>query len=281
MTNAMLTRRISRNTHPLSEYDLRKYAPSIFAEHAHEDRGKSYKFFNSYELVRSLMNQGWEPIQAMESNTRIESRQGYLKHMIRFRRLGDDTRLINVGDTIFNLVFVNSHDASSSYQLHAGLLRLACTNGMIVSDRAFEPVRLRHAKLETEDVIDAQFRVLNELPVIGEQVRQFQAIELKPDERVEFARAALQLRWDNDESGKSTAPIRAEQLLSIMRPQDTRPDLYTTMNVVQEHLVRGGVSGRNSGGNNTTTRAVTGVDGNIKLNKAIWALTEAMASLKS
>ncbi|MBV8275090.1 MAG: DUF932 domain-containing protein, partial [Verrucomicrobia bacterium] len=31
------------------------------------------------------------------------------------------------------VVLVNSHDKSSAYQLHCGLFRLVCTNGMVIS----------------------------------------------------------------------------------------------------------------------------------------------------
>jgi hypothetical protein len=36
------------------------------------------------------------------------------------------------------VVLVNSHDKSSAYQLHCGLFRLVCTNGLVVSDDTFQ-----------------------------------------------------------------------------------------------------------------------------------------------
>src|SRR5437870_9536613 len=44
------------------------------------------------------------------------------------------------------LCLINSHDRSSAYQLHAGLYRFICANGMFVGDgNAFERVSIRHA----------------------------------------------------------------------------------------------------------------------------------------
>ncbi len=278
--NTALTRYVSKNQEVLNMRDLQQFAPSIFAEHASEGRSSAYRFYSTWTLLEALINRGWQPFQAFESRVLEPGKQGYQKHMIRLKQ--ENTELANVGDTAFNLILINSHDGKSSYQLHAGLFRRVCSNGLIVSDQTFEPIRLRHAKLTTDDVIDAQVRVIDEMPRIGDSVKQFQEIRLNEPERIEFARAALQLRWESDDNGKSTAPVTAGQLLYPRRWADREnQDLYTTYNVVQENLVRGGLHGANSNGGRTSTRAVTGVDSNVKLNKALWSLTEAMAKLKA
>jgi hypothetical protein len=54
--------------------------------------------------------------------------------------------------------------------------------------------------------------------------------------------------------------------------------------VIQENIVRGGLKGTTRGSNGrmrrTTTRPVKALDRNIKLNQALWVLTEKMAELK-
>ena len=63
------------------------------------------------------------------------------------------------------------------------------------------------------------------------------------------------------------------------RLEDRAPNLWTTYNKVQEHMLTGGVRGQTKTGKCTTTRAVQGVTENVKLNKALWTLTEEMAKL--
>lgn len=63
------------------------------------------------------------------------------------------------------------------------------------------------------------------------------------------------------------------------RFEDRDPSLWTTFNVVQENLIRGGLKGVGSTGRNMTTRAVASVHENVKLNKALWNLTQKMAEL--
>jgi hypothetical protein len=44
--------------------------------------------------------------------------------------------------------------------------------------------------------------------------------------------------------------------------------------------VKGGVAGRASTGRRLTTRAVGGVNENVKLNRALWTLADGLAQLK-
>ena len=109
-----------------------------------------------------------------------------------------------------------------------------------------------------------------------------QAIELKPAEQSLFANAALQLRYEPDGgTGNSTAPIRADQVIRPRRMEDAGNDVWRVFNRAQENLIRGGLHGRNATGRNTTTRAVTGIDQNVKLNRALWQLAEGMVAIKT
>lgn len=55
----------------------------------------------------------------------------------------------------------------------------------------------------------------------------------------------------------------------------------TTFSRVRENIFKGGLQGRSRNGRTTTTRAVTGIDQNLKLNRALWVLAEEMRKLKA
>jgi hypothetical protein len=73
-------------------------------------------------------------------------------------------------------------------------------------------------------------------------------------------------------------------LLSSRRFEDRRDDLWTVFNRVQENLTKGGLRGRSASGRAMSTRPVTGTgtgtgtgtDQNVKLNRALWMLADAM-----
>lgn len=39
-------------------------------------------------------------------------------------------------------------------------------------------------------------------------------------------------------------------------------------------MIKGGLNGRNKQGKRTRTRAVNGIDGDLKLNRALWLIAE-------
>ena len=76
-------------------------------------------------------------------------------------------------------------------------------------------------------------------------------------------------------------PITEAQVLNARRFEDRSDDLWTTFNRVQENLTRGGLHGRSRSGRAMSTRPVTGIDQNVKLNRALWVLADAMRRLKA
>jgi len=64
--------------------------------------------------------------------------------------------------------------------------------------------------------------------------------------------------------------------LEARRAEDSSSDLWTILNRVQEHLIRGGASDgrRDRNGRLRTVRALRGIDSKVTLNKALWGLAE-------
>lgn len=65
-----------------------------------------------------------------------------------------------------------------------------------------------------------------------------------------------------------------------LRYGDDKPDLWTTYNVVQEHLLRGGdryVGTGSAGVRRTSTRPVGSLTVGQRLNRALWSLAEEFA----
>jgi hypothetical protein len=105
---------------------------------------------------------------------------------------------------------------------------------------------------------------------------------MKPEASAALAEAAHVLRFA-DADGDINTPIRPDQLLIPRRRDDRANDLWTTFNVVQENVIKGGLSamGRDANGRRrrTTTRQVNGIDQDVRLNKALFVLAERMAGI--
>ena len=70
-----------------------------------------------------------------------------------------------------------------AYQLHAGIYRRICANGLVLSSHSFQAIRFRHAGLLAQEVVQASFRLLDFLPRVGELVERFRAHRLQPRRR--------------------------------------------------------------------------------------------------
>lgn len=269
-----------RSDYPLSNEIIAKFAPSVLAAEAHESRGERYAFIPTINILDGLRAEGFEPYEVRQTRCRDAGKREHTKHLVRLRHPDAGAATFG-GKEVPEIVLLNSHDGSSSYQLMSGLFRMVCSNGLIAGDIC-DDIRIRHSGNVVEDVIEGSFRVLDNLKMVGERVEQYKAIELARPEQLLLAEAATEVRWGSDpETGTSLAPIYSfDQLVRPHRWEDKKSDLWTTFNVIQENLVGGGLRGRSTSGRRTTTREVGGVNENVKLNRALWKLADSFAKLK-
>lgn len=265
---------------PITPDALRRAVPSIFAEEAHDSRSDRYAYIPTMAVLEAMTREGFQVVHARQSRTRDEGRREHTKHMIRLRHAG--TQVKAVGDVFPEIVLVNSHDGTSSYQISAGLFRLACTNGMVVADQRIETTRVSHSGDPRARVIEGSFSVLQGAVTALEAPREWSGIGLGRDAREALAEAAHVLRFA-DADGETTTPIKPTSLLVPRRYDDRKDDLWTTFNVVQENVIRGGITGTGQDADGrprrTTSRAVNGIDQDVRLNKALWILGEKMAGM--
>ena len=262
---------------------LRAVAPSIFAGSAHAKVSDRYSFLPTATVVDGLRAEGWAPVWAGEQKIRLSDRKGFQKHMIRLART-DDLKLTQAERP--ELILVNSHDRSSAYQLHAGVFRFVCSNGMILADTVFARISIMHVNFDPATVIEASFNVVREMPRIADLLEGYKARQLTSLEHRAFGEAALILKYDSLEK----APVGVDKILAHRRSEDAKPTLYNALNVVQENMIEGGqrdwnrrrpanpdrpTSTRRFFGK---TRPVNGLDENVRLNKALWHLAESLRS---
>jgi hypothetical protein len=269
-------------TEPLSDDAIRALAPSAFAIAAHESRSARYAYIPTAAVVDGMRAEGFLPVFARQARSRDASRREHTKHMLRFRRQGASIAR-RVGDTFPEIVLVNSHDGTSSYHLMSGMFRLVCLNGMVVADRHGAEIKVPHKGDVVREVIEGSHVVLEESHRALDAADAWAGVTLGRDEQMALAEAAHVLRF-GDAAGEAGTPIRPAQLLDARRSADRSDDLWTVFNRVQEYTIRGGLSAWSRDPNGRprriTSREVTGIDQDVRLNRALWLLGERMAALK-
>lgn len=256
----------------LSDEQIRKAAPSVFAETPWTNMTNKYLFVPTAEIVSGMRREGFEVVQALQGSSRIEGKKDFTKHLIRFAV----PQAEQVNGSVPELVLINSHDGTTSYRLMMGVFRMICQNGLLMASNVIEDLRFRHSKSLADEIIEGTGTLVREIPRVQDQIERLSNIKLLPNETAAFARAAHLLRWE-----EGHAPVQPEQLLQARRQADFGPDLYTTLNVVQENIMKGGLHGHTATKKRTTTRAVQGVTENVRLNQALSVLANEMARLKA
>lgn len=261
---------------PIALDDLAQIAPSVFAEEKHESRSDRYAYIPTGDVVRALVREGFQPYSVLQGGSRDEGKRGFTKHLIRFRH---ESTSLAVGGNHLEVCLLNSHDGTSAYKLFAGVFRLVCSNGLVVSEGDVESVRVPHKGDVTNQVVEGCVRVLGALPELNDRIERFSSLQLSAGEQRAFATAALVAKY-----GEKEAPFSAEKLLTPHRREDLEPTAWNTLNIVQENLIRGGVryiADDNRGRPvRRTSRATNSVDGNLNINRAIWTLASELAKLK-
>ncbi|WP_314349651.1 DUF932 domain-containing protein [Hafnia paralvei] len=256
---------VIRKDRPLTHDELFRTVPSIFSETKHNSRSERYTYIPTITLLDNLKREGFQPFFACQTRVRDLSKREHTKHMLRLRREGQIT-----GNQVPEIILLNSHDGSSSYQMLPGLFRAVCQNGLICGE-TFGEVRVPHKGDVVERVIEGAYEVLGIFGRVDEKREEMQQMILPPPAQQALAKAALTYRF-----GDEHHPVTESQILSPRRWQDESPDLWTTYQRIQENLIKGGLRGRNAQGRNQQTRAVRGIDGDVKLNRALWVMAETM-----
>ena len=251
-----------------------------------------YSFFSTMDVINQLSHENWLPVSAQEQRVKDgNGRQGYQKHMVRFRQPG--TVLSAVGGIAPEIVMTNSHDASSSYTLMAGFFRLACLNGLIVSEGEFGSIRMRHMGFQPEDVVDASYKIIEEIPQLIDKIGSYRDIILSRAEQDIFGESALALKFDAEVIRNGNLAVINDrhfslpELLKPTRSTAGEPSLWNTFNAVQEKFTKGNSFERTTRMVNgkihrqEKVRGINGLNETVRVNRGLWHLMEKMRELKA
>lgn len=271
------------NRQPLTDEALRRLAPAAFAEAPAGDVSDKYAFIPTSRVIAALRGEGWTPVMAREQRVLNEDRVMVAKHSIHFQH-GEIKQLDKVGDVVPELILTNAHDRTSAYNAVLGIWRLACGNGMVVRDTNIMEARIRHVGYTDDAVRNASELIIEAAPQVVQRVEAYRNTILDEQEQMAFAVSAALAKWKVDLPEQ--LPFDPRKLVdTVRRHADEGPDLWHVMNRVQENLVRGGIKylGKRTSimrPPRRTSRPITGLSEDLRVNRAVWTLAENMRRIK-
>jgi len=219
---------------------IREQAPSVFTKNGSHETSDKYTHIPTDRIIQDMELLGWGVVDAKEVKARKNSTKGFQKHLLVFRNndvviSGDD------GDTVFpQILLTNSHDGKNSFTFTAGLFRLVCENGLVVSTTEFESMKIRHMGYDFETLQDTIKAMVEKLPLTVEAMNKLRQTELSQEAALEFARKAVEVRFGENETNTQHIQVDLIELLEPTRNEDRGSDLWSIFNVVQEKIMDGG-----------------------------------------
>jgi hypothetical protein len=262
---------------PLSDQDLKRQCPSIFAEAPRNDVSSRYGFVSSAKVLTALRENGFVPTHARDYNKRDPSNRGFAKHLVRFRQESASLKKLVKGDVVPQIIMVNSHDRSSLFQFFGGLFRLVCSNGLMVSESSVvSPIVVRHTTSTVNEVLQACDALIKAQKGVFEHVNEMRGTTLDEKRALRFANEALELRPTR------AGAIESSKLLESRRTEDAGMDLWSVYNRVQENLMRGGLAGVTAANRAVVTRGVDSINADLHINTGLWRLAmEAITTART
>jgi|TARA_R110000744_G_scaffold118769_1_gene221677 hypothetical protein len=275
----------NENAEFLTTQQLREQVPAAFSDHASPEVSDRYGFISTAAAIDILAQNGFHATKAIQKPSRNSGNELYNDHMITFasanRFEGDGER--------GTLTLYNSNNARSSCKLYAGVFRYICSNG-IVAGEGFE-AKMRHSMLTANGFNDLVNDQAKALPALMDNIERLKSIALEYEQVVQLAEQAVQLRWEMEDAQNEVIPVRLGTFATMItvhelsRPRrygDQGADLWTVFNVAQEALLRGGlpivgVTKRRPEGHVRKARAIASLSENVRVNRKLWDLANAMA----
>ena len=214
---------------------VKEKAKSVFAEKGSSDTSTKYSHIPTYKIIEDMSKLGWGVVDAKE--VRARKNAGYQKHLVVFRN--NDIVIDGAdGDTVFpQILLTNSSDGKNAFTFRAGLFRLVCENGLVISTQDFADLKIRHFGYDFEELQKTITSMVEKLPLTVESMNKFKQTKLTEAQIEDFAKKALEARFSEDEVKRIT--IDFNEFTKATRDEDAGNDLWSVFNRIQEKVING------------------------------------------
>lgn len=229
-----------------------------------------YNFMPSYTIALNMQERfDMGLVEVGQQFSRARDPRGQ-EHFMKFRLPSSLAKLKQVGDSAPELVIMNSHNGRTTIRAYAGIFRPVCLNGMVVSEKSFGQIKLRHfGEKNTFDefgkVLDVMAR---RMKILDNRMGKMKQVMLTAHEENQLAYAVMKMR------GTPTW-VEAADVLQVRRSEDSfnsegKRSLWVAFNCIQENLTSQQVTHIFEGARNRSLRPLTGARAHILTNEKIW-----------
>jgi hypothetical protein len=229
--------------------------PAIAATGPASKASAKYNFISTGEIVRKALENDW---------VIREAKGGKGIHGVHSVNLVHKTQLSEVIEEGFPQInLINSHNLAKKFSMALGFYRLVCSNGLIAPTglcQSISPTLHRNGALGNgEEILEVLNKSFSQFDKVTRVSKEMKERILSEEERSMLARFAYYIRFRYRMS--QPKKVDSNQLLKPRREVDSRPDLWSTFNVIQENITHGGVG---------IGRGISRFQDDLRFNQELW-----------
>lgn len=162
-------------------------------------------------------------------------------------------------------ILVRAPHLTGAIEFRLGFFRIACANQWN-SGSVLAHVRIAHMGDCLEQLNRAIPSLVNQRGQLVETIRAMSGRRLQAPELAQLTRRVADLRL----AGSEARDVQVADLLTLRRDADTRADLFSVANVLQENALRFGLRYVSPEDRNLRTRNIDGTARGVELTGSIW-----------
>lgn len=261
----------------LSNEELLVRCPHAFKEEpTNPNVSGKYVQANTMTVINDLAKLGWYPVEAKQCRAKKNSSGVRSFHMIALqnpdikimKNNADGTQTV---DAYPRIIMTNSHDGFNSFKFMLGLFRLVCSNGLVVCDDQMVNMSIRHINYTFDELRRIVATAIEQVPDIVNTMNKMRTIELSDDNKKELAKEMFKIRKNLDENDKVEVSDEVlEDILTPVREEDNKNDLWTVFNICQEKMIKGGFSANTKNNKLRKQRGITSIKKDMDYNQRLW-----------
>ena len=267
----------------LSMDELRKVCPAAFkTTPTNPDVSNKYVHANTMTVIEDLAKLGWYPTEAKQCRPKKNSSGIRSYHMIALQNpevkickpvTDSNGNVTEIVDCYPRIILTNSHDGFNSFKFILGLVRLICSNGLVVCSDEMVNMSIRHINYDFETLRRVVTTAIEQVPYIVNTMNTMKNTVLSEEDKKELATAVVKIRKDMDDDQKlDIDEATIMDILNPVREEDKSDDLWTVFNICQEKMIKGGYQSVGKNDKVRKQRRITSIKKDIDYNQRLWEI---------
>lgn len=210
---------------------------SFTQDQKHESKSNKFVTIQPKHIAEILSSHGLDLVHLRSGIAKNPDRAAHQTTIARYR----SSQEMKIGGLNLDIVFKIPH-LYGSIEAFLGTYRRVCSNGMVVGDKFMNIPRIRHSGNAISQIESIIPLLVAKHDQLCELITAMSAQQVDPVRLAAFLKEVARLRLDTLGENSKVISVKYNDLAVVRRTEDTGTDVFSILNVVQENIMRHGMS---------------------------------------